>query len=156
MSQKVISFHYKLTNTKGDELDSSEGKEALAFLTGSNQIISGLEKELITMSVGDKKVVNVSAEEAYGPKLDDRVAEVPRTDFPEEAELEIGMMFSTDPEGQSIVTVTAMNDETVTVDGNHPLAGEDLTFDVEITDSRDASAEETDHGHAHGAGGVEH
>lgn len=154
MSQKVISFHYKLTNTKGDELDSSEGKEALAFLTGSNQIISGLEKELIKLNVGDKKTVNVSAEEAYGPKLDDRVAEVPRDQFPEE--IEVGMMFSTDPEGHSIVTVTAMTDDMVTVDGNHPLAGEALTFDVEVTESRDASEDEVSHGHAHGAGGVQH
>ena len=154
MSQKVISFHYKLTNNSGDVLDTSEGKEALAFLTGSNQIISGLEKELMSMSVGDKKTVDVAAEEAYGPKHDDRIADVPREQFPEE--VEVGMMFSTDPEGQSIVTVTGMTDTTVTVDANHPLAGQDLTFDVEVTATRDATEDEVAHGHAHGEGGVQH
>ena len=154
MSQKVISFHYKLTNTKGEVLDSSEGREALAFLTGSNQIISGLEKELVEMNVGDKKVVNVPAEEAYGPKHDDRVAEVPREQFPEE--VEVGMMFSTDPSGAGVVTVTAVSETVVTVDANHPLAGEDLTFDVEITNSREATEDEIAHGHAHGEGGVQH
>lgn len=154
MSQKVISFHYKLTNKQGDVLDSSEGKDALAFLTGSNQIISGLEKELVEMNVGDKKTVEVVADEAYGPKYDDRIAEVPREQFPEE--LEVGMMFSTDPEGMSIVTVTEVTETTVTVDANHPLAGEDLTFDVEITDSRAATEDEIAHGHAHGEGGVQH
>lgn len=154
MSEKVISFHYKLTNSNGDVLDSSEGKEALAFLTGSNQIISGLEKELKSMSVGDKKTVDVAAEEAYGPKHDDRIADVPREQFPEE--VEVGMMFSTDPQGQSIVTVTAVSDDTVTIDANHPLAGEDLTFDVEIAAVREATEEEMAHGHAHGEGGVQH
>lgn len=154
MSQKVISFHYKLTNNSGDVLDTSEGKEALAFLTGSNQIISGLEKELVAMDAGDKKTVNVPADEAYGPKHDDRIAEVPREQFPEE--VEVGMMFSTDPEGQSIVTVTGMTDTTVTVDANHPLAGQDLTFDVEVTATRDATEDEVAHGHAHGEGGVQH
>jgi FKBP-type peptidyl-prolyl cis-trans isomerase SlyD len=154
MTQKVISFHYKLTNTQGDVIDSSEGKEALAFLTESNQIISGLEKELITMNIGDKKVVNVESAEAYGPKFEDRVAEVPKEQFPEE--IEIGMMFSTDPEGQNIVTVTGMTDTHVTVDANHPLAGEDLTFDVEVASIREATPEEVSHGHVHGEGGVQH
>lgn len=154
MSQKVISFHYKLTNTNGDVLDSSEGKEALAFLTGSNQIISGLEKELVEMETGDKKTVTVASDEAYGPKFDDRIADVPREQFPED--VQVGMMFSTDPQGQSIVTVTNVSDDTVTIDANHPLAGEDLTFDVEVTAVRDATADEIDHGHAHGEGGVQH
>jgi len=154
MSQKIISFHYKLTNSKGDVLDTSEGKEALAFLEGSNQIISGLEKELVAMSVGDKKTVNVPAAEAYGPKMDDRIAEVPREQFPKE--VEVGMMFSTDESGQNVVTVTAMTETHVTVDANHPLAGEDLTFDVELTDTREATKEELEHGHAHGEGGVKH
>ncbi|MAF31858.1 MAG: peptidylprolyl isomerase [Pseudomonadota bacterium] len=154
MSQKVISFHYKLTNTNGDVLDSSEGKEALAFLTGSNQIISGLEKELVEMETGDKKTVTVASDEAYGPKFDDRIADVPREQFPED--VQVGMMFSTDPQGQSIVTVTNVSDDTVTIDANHPLAGEDLTFDVEVTAVREATADEIDHGHAHGEGGVQH
>ena len=154
MSQKVISFHYKLTNTNGDVLDSSEGKEALAFLTGSNQIISGLEKELVEMETGDKKTVTVASDEAYGPKFDDRIADVPREQFPED--VQVGMMFSTDPQGQSIVTVTNVSDDTVTIDANHPLAGEDLTFDVEVTAVRQATADEIDHGHAHGEGGVQH
>lgn len=154
MSQKVISFHYKLTNNEGEVIDSSEGREAMAFLTGSNQIISGLEKELVEMNVGDKRTVHVSADEAYGPVYEDRIAEVPREQFPEE--VEVGMMFSTDPEGYNIVTVAELTDTHVIVDGNHPLAGEDLTFDVEITAVREASAEEVLHGHAHGEGGVHH
>ena len=134
MSQKVISFHYKLTNSKGEQLDSSEGQDALAFLTGSNQIISGLEKEIISLNVGDKKTIQVSSEEAYGPKLDDRVAEVPREQFPADAEIEVGMMFSTDESGQSIVTVTAITESSVTVDGNHPLAGQPVTFVIDLVE----------------------
>lgn len=147
MSQKVISFHYTLTNPAGEVLDSSAGREPLAFLTGSEQIIPGLEKQLVGMNKGDKQTVKVPAAEAYGEHNPEMVGDVERSRFP--ADVSVGQMYATDPQGLSAIKVVAVTDTTVTVDGNHPLAGQELTFAVEITDLRDATAEEVAHGHVH-------
>lgn len=158
MSHKVISFHYTVKDTSGKVLDSSSGGDPMAFLSGHQQIIPGLEKELLEMSKGDEKSLTVPAADAYGPRRDDMIQEVPRQELPEE--LTIGQMFSvsTDNSGQPthLVTVVEFDDETVKLDANHPLAGQDLSFDVEVTDVRDATKEEIDHGHAHGVGGHHH
>lgn len=158
MSHKVISFHYTVKDSAGKVLDSSDGGDPMAFLSGHQQIIPGLEKELLTMNKGDEKSVTVAADEAYGPRNDEMIQEVPRTELPEE--LTIGQMFSvsTDDSGQPthLVTVVSFDDETVKLDANHPLAGQDLSFDVAVTDIRDATAEEVRHGHAHGVGGHHH
>ena len=158
MAHKVISFHYTVKDSAGKVLDSSNGGDPMAFLTGHQQIIPGLEKELMGMNKGDEKSVTVSAEEAYGPRRDEMIQQVPRSELPED--LSIGQMFSvsTDDSGQPthLVTVVEFNDEVVTLDANHPLAGQDLSFDVAVTEVRDATAEEVSHGHAHGAGGHHH
>lgn len=153
MTAKVISFHYKLTNKEGEVLDSSEGREPLAFLTGAQNIIPGLEKQLVEMEIGAKAVCEVPAAEAYGETNAELVGEVERSRFPEN--VEVGMQFATDPSGMSAVKVIAVTDDMVTIDGNHPLAGVDLTFDVEITEVRVATEQELSHGHVH-QGGHDH
>lgn len=141
---KAISFHYKLTNQHGEELDNSIGDEPLSFIEGQSQIIPGLEKELVALSVGTKKIITVVAKDAYGERNPELELTVPRKDFPENVEVEVGDQFRmTVPEkGVSIVTVTEIQGEQVKVDGNHPLAGLDLTFDIEITSKREATKEE--------------
>ena len=153
----VVSFHYTLTNNEGEVLDSSEGREPLAYIHGAGNIVPGLEKELDGKTSGDKLKVAVSPEEGYGDVQEALVQEVPREAFQGVEEIEDGMQFQAQTQGGPLmVTVTKVEGDTVTVDGNHPLAGETLNFDVEITNVREASAEELEHGHVHGEGGVEH
>lgn len=153
----AVLFHYTLTNDKGEVLDSSSGSEPLAYLHGGGNIIPGLEKALEGKAAGDKLKVTVPPEEAYG-KLDAAlIQQVPRRAFQGVAKIEPGMSFTTQgPQGMMRVTVTKVLGDMVTIDGNHALAGETLTFDVEITDVRAASQEELDHGHIHGPGGHHH
>lgn len=152
MKPKVISFHYVLTNNRGEKLDSSEGGPPFSFLADAGQIIPGLDRELQTLPVGEKRRINVKAADAYGPRDEQLVIKVPRARIPA-AEIRIGDRFRTSRDARAaVVTVTALSDTEVTLDGNHPLAGEDLTFDVEVTAVREATAEEIAHGHAHGPG----
>lgn len=146
----VASVHYRGTFTEsGEEFDSSSGSEPLQFLVGSGQMIPGFEKALIGASVGETKTFSLEPEEAYGHKDPNGVQEVPREQFP--PEVEVGMIFGAQmPDGNAVpLRVTAVTDETVTVDLNHQLAGEKLTFEVEVVDIREATSEEKDHGHAH-------
>ncbi|MED5464593.1 MAG: peptidylprolyl isomerase [Myxococcota bacterium] len=146
----VASVHYRgtLTDT-GEEFDSSRGGEPLSYLVGAGQMIPGFEKALMGAAVGDKKTFNLEAEEAYGPKDPEGVQQVPRDQFP--AEVEVGMIFGAEmPDGNSIpIRVVEANDEFITVDFNHQLAGQRLTFEVEVMNVRAASDEEKEHGHAH-------
>jgi FKBP-type peptidyl-prolyl cis-trans isomerase SlyD len=153
MSQKVISFHYKLTVADGKVLDSSEGREPMAFLAGGQQIIPGLEKELLALKVGQKKQVKIPAAQAYGARDERKRFEVPLSDLPAERKVKVGDRFrSSDHHHGPPLTVTKVSSTHATLDGNHPLAGVDLTFDVEVTESRDATEEEISHGHVHGQG----
>ena len=154
---KAVSIHYTLTNDDGEVLDSSIGDEALVYLHGQGNIISGLEQALSGKAVGDKFNVRIEAIDAYGEFMAERVQVIPRTMFEGVDELEIGMQFQADvSEGPGIVTIIDIEGDDVTIDGNHPLAGMALTFDVEVIEVREASAEEIDHGHIHGAGGHHH
>ena len=144
MTERVISFHYTLTDVDGNVLDSSDGRDPLAFLTGHNHIISGLESQLVEMNVGDEGMCEVPAADAYGERNEDAIQTLEKSRFPED--VEVGMMFATDPQGMSTFTVTAVEGDTVTVDGNHPLAGKDLTFKVSITDIREATEKEITQG----------
>ena len=156
MPTKVISFHYTLTDNAGKTLDSSAESEPLAFLVGAGQIIPGLETHLLTMKVGDKRKVLVPAKDAYGAKDPANTTEVPRDKMPAKS-IKVGDQFRAGAGDHApVVVVTKVTDTHVTLDGNHPLAGMDLTFDVEITGIRDATKEELDHGHVHGAGGHHH
>ena len=154
----AVSFHYSLADDEGQQLDSSAGKEPLAYLHGAGNIIPGLENALTGKAVGDSMTVAVSAAEGYGEVQQELIQDVPRTSFQGVEQIEVGMQFEaqTGQGGTVPVTVTAVTDETVTVDGNHPLAGKSLNFDVTIEAVREATAEELEHGHVHGAGGHQH
>jgi FKBP-type peptidyl-prolyl cis-trans isomerase SlyD len=155
--KRVIGFHYTLTDKTGTVLDSSAGDEPLFFLEDSQQIIPGLERVIALMNVGDKRKIEVKAADAYGEVNPELVVKVKRTQFPPDAELQIGDQFQVNNDAQSpVFTIMAMDTEEVTVDGNHPMAGKDLFFDVEIVGVRPATAEEVSHGHAHGAHGQGH
>lgn len=153
----AVSIHYTLTNDAGEVIDSSIGNEPLAYLHGTGSIISGLEKALDGKSVGDKFTANIPASDAYGQIFEDRVQVISREMFDGIDEIEVGMQFHADvSEGPGIVTVVAVDGDNITIDGNHPLAGMPLNFDIEIIEVRPATAEELDHGHIHGAGGHHH
>ena len=153
----VVSFHYTLTDKDGKVIDSSAGNEPLTYLHGQGQIVPGLENTLAGKVVGDKLDVNVSAEEGYGEHQDFMVQQVPRDAFQGVDDIEVGMQFQAQtPQGGMTVTVTAVDETTVTVDGNHPLAGQDLFFAVEVVTVREATEEEISHGHVHGEGGHHH
>ncbi len=156
-SRTVASFHYTLTDDQGQVIDSSEGREPLAYLHGSGQIVPGLEKAMEGRSVGDKFQVDVSPEEGYGPHHAELKQDLPREAFQGVEDIQPGMQFQgRGPQGTINVTVTKVENDTVSIDGNHPLAGQTLHFAVEVTEVREASAEELQHGHVHGAGGHHH
>lgn len=153
----VASFHYTLTDSTGKVLDSSEGQDPLSYLHGASNIIPGLESALVGKTVGDKLTVAVPAANAYGVRNDDLVQELPSSMFSGIEKIEVGMEFHAETEhGLQVVTVTNVDGDQVTIDGNHPLAGIDLNFAVEITEVRAATEDELNHGHAHGAGGHHH
>jgi len=153
----VASFHYTLTDGSGNVLDSSEGQEPLSYLHGAGNIIPGLENALLGKTVGDKLNVSVKAAEAYGERDETMIQTLPSSMFSGVDTIEVGMEFHAETEhGLQVVTVTKFENDEVTIDGNHPLAGVDLTFDVEITEVRAATDDEVSHGHAHGAGGHHH
>jgi FKBP-type peptidyl-prolyl cis-trans isomerase SlyD len=153
---KVVVFDYTLTDTQGSLIEESKQSGPFAYIHGTNSIIPGLESALEGKQAGEALRVSVEPEKAYGVRDAALVAVVPRDRF-ESDELEVGMRFQTETQnGMRVFTVTSIEDDQVTVDGNHPLAGETLTFDVNIVEVRDASAEEISHGHVHGPGGHHH
>lgn len=153
----AVSIHYTLFNDDGDVIDSSVGHDALVYLHGQGNIISGLEQALQGKSIGDKLNVRIDPEDAYGGFMEERVQVIPRSMFEGVDDLEVGMQFHADvSSGPGVVSIVAIDGDDITIDGNHPLAGQALTFDVEIVDIRPASGEEIAHGHIHGAGGHHH
>lgn len=154
----VVSICYRLTNTAGEELDRAEKSDPFFYLHGSGQIIPGLEAALVGSLVGAKKQVRIEPKDAYGEVDENLVTDVPRDNFPPGQALEVGMKFSADvDEGDSVVfTITKVEGDRISIDGNHPLAGETLQFEVEILAVRDATPEELAHGHAHGPDGHHH
>lgn len=152
----VAMFEYVLKNPAGEQLDASEG-QPLAYLHGHGNIIAGLESQMEGKTVGDKFVAQVVAAEGYGEVQEELIQTVPKEMFQGVDTLEVGMRFEAQSEhGTHSVEIKAIEGNEVTVDGNHPLAGVDLTFDIEITGVREATQEEIDHGHAHGIGGHHH
>lgn len=156
-ADKVVLFHYTLTDEEGEVLDSSEGQGPLAYIHGVGNIIPGLENAMAGKAVGDSFSVTVSPEEGYGLRDEELIQAVPKNAFEGVDEIEPGMQFHAEgPEGMQLVTVIEVLDDEVILDGNHPMAGMVLNFAVEVTDIRDATAEELDHGHVHGPGGHHH
>lgn len=155
--RKVIGFHYTLKNKIGMVLDSSDGQAPMLFLVGAGQIIPGLESRMESLSVGDKKTIMVPAMEAYGEVNTALQITVNKSQFPPEANLKEGDQFKINEEpGAPVFKVVKIEGEEVSIDGNHPMAGQDLYFDIELTEKRDATADELAHGHAHGPGGHHH
>ncbi len=155
--QKVVTLNYTLTDNEGTVIDESRDS-SFAYLHGASNIIPGLENALTGKKSGDSLSVSVAPDDGYGERDASRTQSVPKNMFPEDAEIEPGMQFHAQgPDEETIVvTVTEVEDETVTVDGNHPLAGVELNFAVEIIEVRDALQEEIEHGHVHGPDGHHH
>ena len=153
-ANKVVLIHYTLTNASGAVLDSSAGGDPLAYIHGGGNLVPGLEEALEGQSAGTRLKVAVAPDKAYGTHDPGLVQSVPKRSFQGVGEVKAGMRFTAQTEqGPRQVVVTRVVGDMVTVDGNHPLAGQSLSFDVEITEVREASAEELEHGHVHGPGG---
>lgn len=156
-NNKVVSIHYTLKDDNGTILDTSDGKTPLPYIQGVGQLIPGLENQLQGKVKGDKLNVSIAPADAYGEYREDMVFQVGKDGFRGEEELREGMQVEVELEqGRSIAIVTKIEGEEVTLDLNHPLAGQTLHFDVEVMEVREASAEELSHGHVHGVGGHQH
>ncbi|TLU59901.1 peptidylprolyl isomerase [Thalassotalea litorea] len=153
----VVKMHYAVMDSEKNLIDSSYDHQPLEFIQGSGFLIPGLEVALNEKAVGDKFTVEVEAAEAYGERHDGFVQTVPKELFQGIDNLDVGMQLraQTD-EGEQTVIVVDVEDDTITVDGNHPLAGLDLVFDVEILEVRTATEDEIAHGHVHSEGGCNH
>ncbi len=146
----VVSIDYTLKDDQGSVLDTSEGKQPLAYLHGNGNIIPGLETALEGKQAGDELSVRIEPAEAYGERRDELTQAVPRDLFQGVDDLQVGMQFQAGGEGGGqIVTITAIEGDQVTVDANHPMAGVPLNFDVKVVEVREASDEEKEHGHVH-------
>lgn len=154
---KVVSIDYTLTGAQGNVLDSSKGRGPLAYLHGNNNIIPGLESALEGKAQGDQITVSIPPEQAYGLQDPKMVQVVPRSAFQGAPTITPGMQFQGNTQaGPRVITVTKVEGDNITIDANHPLAGQTLNFDVKVVDVRDATQEELSHGHVHGAGGHQH
>lgn len=155
--RSVVTFHYTLRDPSGQVLDTSVGAKPVTYLEGAGQIIDGLDEQLRGAAAGLKTRVQVPAAKAYGERDPAQVQRIKRSQLPVEGELNVGDQFQTDSDAFApVVTVAGIDGDEVLLDANHPLAGVDLTFDVEIMGTRAATAGELSHGHAHGADGVAH
>ena len=154
---KVVTFHYHLTGEGNEMIDSSREAEPLAVLFGHGAIIPGLEQAMEGRVAGDRFNVSVPPDQAYGLRREDFTQRVPKKYFRNAEQLKPGdSTILSSEQGQRPVVVLKVGSSVIDVDLNHPLAGKTLQFDIEITDIRDASAEELEHGHVHGAGGHHH
>ncbi len=156
-TNRAVTIHYTLTNQAGDVVDSSRNGDPLAYVHGIGALVPGLEKELEGKSAGDNVAVTVQPEDGYGHRTPELIQSVPKEVFRFDGKIETGMRFQAETDhGIELVEVIAVDDESVTIDANHPLAGEVLNFDVDVVAVRDATAEELEHGHIHGEGGCRH
>jgi FKBP-type peptidyl-prolyl cis-trans isomerase SlyD len=149
----AVTIHYTLTSDNGEEIDTTRGNEPLVYLHGNGSIIIGLEKALTNKNTGDKFNVRIEAADAYGEFSEDMIQVISREMFDGIDNLEVGMQFNAAVNsGTSIITITKIDGKDVTIDGNHPLAGQALNFDVEVVNVRLATKDEISHGHIHGVG----
>lgn len=147
----VVSMHYTLTAPDGTELDSSAGADPLRYLHGASNIIPGLEKALEGKAAGDKLQVEIPPEDAYGPRQAELIQSVPKSAFQGVEEIKAGQSFRAQGAdgSQRSITVLEVEGDNVKIDGNHPLAGITLNFDITVVEVREASEEELEHGHVH-------
>jgi FKBP-type peptidyl-prolyl cis-trans isomerase SlyD len=149
----VASIHYTLKNDAGEVLDSSIDQEPLNYLHGAENIVAGLEKALEGKVAGDNVSVSVAPQDGYGEYDENLIQELSKDMFAGVDNIEVGMEFHAQTEhGMQVIEVTKVDGDTITVDGNHPMAGQTLHFDVEIIEVRAATADELAHGHVHGTG----
>ncbi|MDX2499403.1 MAG: peptidylprolyl isomerase [Deltaproteobacteria bacterium] len=154
---KVVNIHYALNDTAGEVLESSEGQAPLEYLHGHGNIIAGLEKALDGKAAGDKLKAVIPPEDGYGIRDETLVKELPLSSFQGPDEVAVGAQFQAETsQGPRLATVTKMDDKNATVDLNHPLADQTLSFDIDVVDVREATEEELSHGHAHGPEGHDH
>jgi len=153
VKDKVVSIHYTLKNDAGSIVDSSEQAEPLVYLHGAQNIIPGLESALEGKVADDTLEVSIDAIDAYGEYKKELTEVVPSSMFEGVENIEVGMEFQAETEaGMQVIRIAAVDGDEITIDGNHPLAGERLHFDVSIAEVRDASSDELEHGHVHSAG----
>ncbi len=157
-ADKVVTLNYKLTDDQGNVIQITNDNEPFVYLSGNNQILPKLEEEINGMLIGGKKSIGLSSSDAYGDYDEKAVQQVKKQEFPEGANLEEGMEYMAQtPDGKPIpFVIKEVKDDDITIDFNHPLAGKNLNFDVELVDVRDATAQELEHGHAHGPNGHGH
>jgi len=152
---RVVRMHYTLRDDSGTTIESSGGREPLSYLHGYGHVIPGLEKALDGSQAGLQTTVTIAPQDAYGEKDPQAVIRAPRGDFPDGLALEPGVEVQAEtPDGPITFTVVSIEDDEAVLDANHPLAGKTLTFDVEVLEVREGTAEELAHGHVHGAGGA--
>ncbi|MEK2643990.1 FKBP-type peptidyl-prolyl cis-trans isomerase [Bdellovibrio sp. BCCA] len=152
--RRVLAFNYVLKGPDGNVLDASERGQPLPFLEGAGQIIPKLEEEIKDLKEGDKKIVKLAAKDAYGEMKDNMFMDVPKEELAHLPQLEVGAHLRLElGSGAHIVRVSKITETHVTLDGNHPLAGQDLEFDIEMVLVREATTEEVLHGHPHGLHG---
>ncbi len=156
-ADRVVLIHYTLKDDKGAVIDSSAGGEPLAYIQGHGNLVAGLEKALEGKEDGNTVAVSVEPADGYGIRDESLIQRVPKRSLQGSGEIKKGMQFQarTD-DGMRLFTVTAVVGDMVTLDGNHPLADQTLNFNVDIVSVREATAEELEHGHVHGAGGHHH
>jgi FKBP-type peptidyl-prolyl cis-trans isomerase SlyD len=156
-TDKVVTIHYTLKDDDGGIVDTSDGGEPLAYIQGHGNLVAGLEKALEGKEEGTAVAVSVPPEDGYGKHDAKLIQKVPKRSLQGAGEIRKGAQFQArTPEGMRVFTVTAVVGDMVTLDGNHPLADKTLHFGVKVIGVRDASAEELEHGHVHGAGGHHH
>jgi FKBP-type peptidyl-prolyl cis-trans isomerase SlyD len=156
-NKDIVSFHYTLTNDEGEKVESSLERDPMTYLHGANNIIPGLEKAIEGRSVGDEFKVVIQPADAYGEKKEANVQRIPSKRIKNARSLKPGQVLNLQTkQGPVQVTVVKVGRFNIDVDANHPLAGQTLNFDVQITAVRDATEEEIAHGHVHGPEGVEH
>ncbi len=152
---KVVTINYTVKDEEGEVLDSTTKEQPFSFLTGQNQILPELEKNIGNMVIGSQKKVKLQPEEGYGSYDEKAVRQVKKSDFPEDVEVKEGMRFVADTgDGRQLpFIITEIEGEDIEIDFNHPYAGKTLEFDIELMNVRDATDEELVHGHAHGPEG---
>ncbi len=155
---KVVTMNFTLKDDEGNILDTTESDGPFSYLSGNNMVLPKLEEAVSGMLIGTKKNIKLTAADGYGNYNEQIVQVVGRENFPQDFELEVGMSYmASSPEGaQMPFVITEVRDEDVTIDFNHPLAGKNLNFDIELLDVREATAEELSHGHVHGPDGHHH
>jgi FKBP-type peptidyl-prolyl cis-trans isomerase SlyD len=157
-ANKVVTMNFTLKDEDGNVIESTENAVPFSYISGNNQILPKLEETLNQMLIGTKRDVTIDVAEAYGNYDKEAVKQVSRAEFPENVEVQEGMQFvANSPDGKEMpFTINKVHEDEITIDFNHPLAGKDLNFNVELIDVRDASLEELAHGHVHGGDGHSH